>query len=86
MHFQPNNYRVNLDGLDMANARLNLTISVRHQTNWQDWEEHWARRSRLLEFIREAIEQEQIACHGPIQQVKLVSQGAMDWYSNKSEI
>jgi small-conductance mechanosensitive channel len=63
--------RVLLDSMENCN-RINLNIIFQHNTNWQDMDTQLARRSKLLAFLKETVEQLDMAYLPPVQRVALV--------------
>ena len=63
-------HRVNVDTLENCN-KMNLTILIQHATNWQDFELQMARRTKILSFLKNSIEELGIHYMPPVQRVEL---------------
>ena len=66
-------HRVNIDALENCN-RMNVTILIQHASNWQDLELQMARRTKILSFLKNSIEELGIHYLPPIQRVELLSE------------
>ena len=64
-------HRVNVDTLENCN-KMNMTILIQHATNWQDFELQMARRTKILSFLKNSIEELGIQYLPPVQRVELL--------------
>jgi small-conductance mechanosensitive channel len=65
-------HRINIDALENCN-RMNVTILIQHASNWQDLELQMARRTKILSFLKNSIEDLGIHYLPPVQRVELLS-------------
>lgn len=65
-------HRVNIDALENCN-RMNVPILIQHASNWQDLELQMARRTKILSFLKNSIEDLGIHYLPPVQRVELLS-------------
>lgn len=63
--------RIMIDSIENCN-RINVNLIYQHSTNWQDMEIQLARRSKMLTFVKETLEQLEISYLPPIQRVAIV--------------
>lgn len=63
--------RVMIDSMENCN-RINLNVIYQHTANWQDMDAQLARRSKMLSWIKETIEQLEISYMPPVQRVAIV--------------
>lgn len=64
-------HRVNIDMLENCN-KMNVTIVVQHASNWQDLELQMNRRTKILSWLKEQIDDLGIVYLPPTQPIKLL--------------
>ncbi len=70
-------HRINVNALDHCN-RMDITILIQHASNWQDFELQMARRTKMLSFLKNTIEELDIYYLPPVQRVELLSSDSRD--------
>ena len=65
-------HRINVDALENCN-RMKVTILIQHASNWQDFELQMARRTKILSWLKNTIEDLGINYLPPVQRVELIS-------------
>lgn len=70
--FVPDISRVNLDTLDAGGNRVWVNVVVRHAGNFQDYDVQLARRSKLLAFVRQSLDELGISYMPPVQRIALL--------------
>lgn len=76
--------RIVIDSIESCN-RMNLSVIFQHSGNWQDMDAHLARRSRMVSFLRDTIDQLEITYMPPIQRVALVGEQFGGRFSSKND-
>ncbi|KGG52527.1 hypothetical protein DI09_161p20 [Mitosporidium daphniae] len=69
-------FLLNVEFIENVN-RIHLAVLVQHRSNWQDLEAQLARRTKLLLFIKETMEELNISYAPPIQKVELFQTPAL---------
>lgn len=78
-------HRINVNALDQCN-RMDITILIQHASNWQDLELQMARRTKMLSFLKNTIEELGIYYLPPVQRVELLSSDSREAQRIKSII
>lgn len=63
--------RIVIDSMENCN-RINVNLIYQHSTNWQDMDTQLARRSKMLAFVKDTLEQLEISYLPPVQRVAIV--------------
>lgn len=63
--------RVFIDSMENCN-KININVLYQHKNNWQDMDQQLARRSKMVAFLKDTLEQMEISYLPPVQRVALI--------------